>query len=373
MEVGLNSQNQNNMKSILCLIDNLGQGGAERQMVGLSVLLKRKGYNVDLVVYHKEDFYVSTAREGGIEPIVLDVNNSKWSKLRGVRELIKKKGGYDCVIGYKEGANSIGCLLKALGMKFKLMVSDRITTQKLTRSNRIRFFLYRFADYIVPNSYSERTFIASHYPHYDEKIIPITNFTDTNHFTPVEREKGDKLRILTAARVSSQKNIINYIRAISQLNKQGVNNVVFDWYGRVENGETEYANQCHSLVDELGLSEMFHFYPATNDIVTEYHNCDIFCLPSSFEGFPNVVCEAMSCGKPILCSRVCDNELIVANGKNGLLFDPNNVDDIAEKILAMINMPVKERDEWGRYSRIKAVDEFSEETFVQKYIKLIES
>lgn len=361
------------MKSILCLIDNLGQGGAERQMVGLSVLLKRKGYNVDLVVYHKEDFYVSTAREGGVEPIVLDVKNSKWSKLRGVRAWIKKKGGYDCVIGYKEGANSIGCLLKALGMKFKLMVSDRITTQMLTRSNRIRFFLYRFADYIVPNSYSERTFIASHYPHYDGKIIPITNFTDTNFFTPVERLKSDKLRILTAARISCQKNIINYIRAISKLNKQGVKNVVYDWYGRVENGETEYENQCISLVKELGLSEVVHFYPATNKIVSEYQNCDIFCLPSSFEGFPNVVCEAMSCGKPIACSRVCDNPRIVNEEENGVFFNPDSIDDIANKLEYMIKMDADKLSQWGERSRELAVERFSEEAFVNKYIKLIEA
>ena len=92
------------MKSILCLIDGLGSGGAERQMTGLSVMLKQKGYHVDLVAYHEEkDFYVSLAKQGGIEPVFLNVGPSQWSKIKSVRHFIKQQGGYDCVIAYKPG------------------------------------------------------------------------------------------------------------------------------------------------------------------------------------------------------------------------------------------------------------------------------
>ena len=82
------------MKKILCLIDGLGSGGAERQMTGLAVMLKEKGYSVDLVAYHKEkDFYVSLARKGGVEPVFLTVGPSQWSKVKAVRRFIKQQGG----------------------------------------------------------------------------------------------------------------------------------------------------------------------------------------------------------------------------------------------------------------------------------------
>lgn len=45
------------MKRILCLIDTLGMGGAERQMIGLALFLKQNGYHVDLITYCEHDFY----------------------------------------------------------------------------------------------------------------------------------------------------------------------------------------------------------------------------------------------------------------------------------------------------------------------------
>lgn len=49
-------------------------------------------------------------------------------------------------------------------------------------------------------------------------------------------------------------------------------------------------------------------------IEVEYRKADVFCLPSLYEGYPNVVAEAMSCGLPILCSNVCENPYIVEEG-----------------------------------------------------------
>lgn len=361
------------MKKILCLIDTLGIGGAERQMVGLAVLLKKKGYDIDLVSYHKEDFYAPLARKGGVEPIVLQVENTPFSKFKAVRSFIKQHRKYDCIITYKGGPNVIGCILKLIGLKSRVIVSERITTQVLTKSVRTRFWMYRFADYIVPNAYSQGDFISLHYPGYKKKIVPITNFTDTAHFTPLKQEKEkNSINILTAARIAKQKNLINYLEAIALLKEKGIKDVHFDWYGDLQRGEEAYGEEVKRKVAELKLEDMISFYPNVANIVEHYQRCDIFCLPSNFEGYPNVVCEAMSCGKPIVCSRVCDNPRIVSEGQNGLFFDPKNAEDIADKIVQMINMPHEVRNQWGEKSREIAVEMLSEEAFVQKYIRLIE-
>ena len=360
------------MKKILCLIDTLGVGGAERQMAGLAFLLKQKGYRVDLVCYYEHDYDAELERRYGMRSTILKVGNSPFSKLMAVRQYIKQNNGFDCVISYKAPANQIGCLLKLLGMKFRLIVSERSTTQYFGRKEKIRFQLYRSADYVVPNSHTQRDFIKTHCSWLKDKTITITNFTDTNQFAPKQRLPNDTIKILTAARITKAKNIPNYLKAIALLHKRGMANVHFDWYGDVQESEKEYSMMVSQEVKSLQIEDVITFHPATYQIQENYQACDIFCLPSTYEGFPNVICEAMSCAKPIVCSNVCDNPNIVSDGVNALLFSPSNVEDMADKLQSLIMMSEEKRLEWGRRSREMAINMFSHEAFVDKYIKLIE-
>lgn len=361
------------MKKILCLIDTLGVGGgAERQMIGLVQLLRQHDYPTDIVIYHDNAALPFIKEHYGVEPYRLIVKNSQWSKLMAVRRYIKQKGPYDWVITYKGGPNSIGCLLKALGMKFKLIVSERIVNFSVGNRGK-RFNLYRYANYVVPNAYSQGEFLSKEYPWMTEKIVPISNFTDTNLFVPVNKESDGCLHILTVARITEQKNVPRYLDAIALLKKRGVKNIHFDWVGKPQNiGDEQYAKEVFNKAEELGINDMITFHPQTYEIVKHYQACDIFCLPSNFEGYPNVVCEAMSCGKPIACSRVCDNPRIVNEGENGLLFNPADINDMADKLQEMINMSVEQRTQCGKRSRELAELRFSREAFVEKYISLIE-
>ena len=363
------------MKKILCLIDTLGAGGAERQMVGLAVLLKQRGYHTDLVTYHPHDFYAELARKQGIGTLTLRVKDSQWSKFNAVRKHIKKNGGYDCIITYKGGPNIIGCLLKMMGLRSKVIVSERITdTAVVGMYKKTKFNLYRFADYVVPNAYSQAEFLSKNFPWMAKKIVTISNFTDTDSFCPAEVLQHEGIRILTTARISYQKNVLRYLDAISLFREKAKGmNVHFDWYGNEQHGEDVYVAAVKKKVVDLRLEDTITFYPATNDIAEKYQQCDIYCLPTNFEGYPNVVCEAMSCGKPVVCSRVSDIPVIVRENENGLMFDPSDTNDIAEKLLQMVKMPKAQLDEFGRRGREIAMVQFSRDAFVEKYIKLIES
>jgi len=361
------------MKKILCLIDTLEimRGGAERQMAGLARLLQDRGYSVDVATYYVSDTY-SELPQHGLK--LLKVKQNKWSKLMAVRYHIKCAGGYDWVIAYKDGPCIIGCLLKLLGGKFRLIVSERNTNQNVSKKDKVKFWLYRLADYIVPNSHSQAQFIKNNFPKVSNKIVTITNFTDTAHFHPIEALSNEKVNILTAARIASQKNVLNYLEAIRLLKLNGfADKIHFDWYGMVQPGEEVYGRSCLNKRIELGVEDMIEFHPATKEIAKHYQTCDIFCLPSIYEGFPNVVCEAMSCGKPVVCSRVCDNQHIVQEGINGLLFDPTDVNSIYLTLKQMVEMPKSKLLVWGMNSRSIAESLLSTETFVQKYIDLIES
>lgn len=142
-----------------------------------------------------------------------------------------------------------------------------------------------------------------------------------------------------------------------------------DWYGyHME----DYYQKCNCLLEEYHLNDIFRFKTPTTDISHEYQTCDLFCLPSIYEGFPNVVCEAMSCGKPILCSDICDNAKIIEDGKNGFLFNPNSTDDMVDKLSRFLQLSNAEKLAMGHRSRELALQKFSAKAFVDKYIKLIE-
>lgn len=357
---------------VLCLIDGFTLGGAERQLIGLAALLKDRGYEVDLACYYKEIFYKLLIENFGLKCYTLKVKDSPLSKLLVCRKLIKNRK-YDWVIAYKTGPNLISCMLKLTGLKFYLIVSERNTTQHIGFKEKIQFQLYRTADYVVPNSNSQALFIKEHFSWLKKKTIPITNFTDTTLFAENYVKDSGKINILTTARIARQKNIIRYLEAIDEIRKRGVINVHFDWYGDVQSGQEDYGEKVLRKVKELELEDCVEFHPATSIILEKYQQCDIFCLPSNYEGFPNVICEAMSCGKPIICSRVCDNPYIVKEGVNALMFDNTNVGDIADKLEQICSMSKDELCKWGHRSREIAVNLFSQDIFVEKYIKLIKS
>ena len=67
---------------VLCLIDGLGSGGAQRQLVGLASLLKKEGYDVLVVYYHGDHFFVPFLKEKGIHYISLSISRRVVRPLR---------------------------------------------------------------------------------------------------------------------------------------------------------------------------------------------------------------------------------------------------------------------------------------------------
>lgn len=365
------------MKKILCFIGGLGLGGAQRQIIGLASLLNKKGYETCLIAYHKDNFYADLLSKEGIRNVVVENSGSRLSKLKAIKQFTKKEN-FDVIIAYTNGPNVIGCFLKFFNRKIKLIVSDRFTRQKVGRRERILYNLYRMADCIVPNAYSQEEYIKTNFPFLAKKTVTITNFTDTSFFSPSpdftsvgNRKDNSRINILVAGRISESKNILTFLDAIHIL-KERKTNIHVDWFGDVTYGMEGYKDKIQKKCSDLQIGDIINFHAGTNNILKEYRSCDVFCLPSIREGFPNTICEAMSCGKPILCSRICDNPNIVEEGINGLLFDPLSAEDIANIIERYTLISVEERQTMGRNNREKALNMFSEEAFINKYIHLIE-
>ena len=81
----------------------------------------------------------------------------------------------------------------------------------------------------------------------------------------------------------------------------------------------------------------------------------------------------MASGLPVIASNVCDNSLYVKSGENGWLFDPNNIEEMADIIIKATAEEPSVLSLMGQNGRRIAEKFCSEEIFVDKYIKLIES
>lgn len=358
------------MKRILCLIDSLGPGGAQRQLVGLATFLKERGYDVIVATYHDNRFYVDQLLTAGVPYVYLKKAERSLKRIWCIGQFFRKIKPH-VIISYLETPSICACVARLFDHSFRLIVSERNTTQQTGRNERLRFNLFKNADYVVPNAYAQANYIITTFPFLSNRVVTIPNFVDLDHFIPVEEKvKHTTPEIVVAASIWKSKNTLGFVEAVSLLKDKGYRFHI-SWYGKVD-AHIDYFNQCQRRIEELCLCDCIELKEKTQMICSKYQDADFFCLPSFYEGTPNVICEAMACGLPIACSDVCDNSRYVENGINGFLFDPHNKDSIVHAIERLLLLDATKRKLFGEKSRQRAESLLSSDKFLHSYIKLIE-
>lgn len=351
---------------VICFIDSLGGGGAQRQLTSLAVLLKEQGLEASVVVYYDLPFYLQYLQENGVAYTIVPKAIRPISRIIQFLKFFKREKP-DWVIAYQDTPSIVACICKILGCDFRLIVSERNTTQRITGQTRVKFNLYRVADYVVPNSNSQASFISKYFPFLKKKINVITNFVDTEYFKPVKKNISTPLEILSVARIYPQKNAPRFVEAVKLAVEKGAKFHI-SWYG-AKGGD--YA-ESQAKIETYHLEPYLEFKGPNNNVIDAYHSSDVFVLPSLFEGFPNVLCEAMSCGLPVLFSNVCDNPLIAKDGYNGYSLEPLDISQMAETLVRMASTTPEEICLMGERSREIIENNFSKESFVNKYLTLIQ-
>lgn len=358
------------MKKILCFIDSLGAGGAQRQIVGLARELRHKGYDVVLGVYTDIPFYLPEVERYKIKCENVTFGHSKILRVFYIyKYVIRLKP--ECVISYLATPSLIMALIKFINKRFKLIVSERNTTQILKFKDKLRFYLFRNADYIVSNSYSQTNFIENHYPLLKDKCSTIVNFVDTNRFVKILHKTNDFKTFVVAASITKSKNTLNFIKSIQAVLNIGYKNFVVKWFGIVDRNNTYYLT-CREYIELNNLSAVVKLLPKTSRIEDEYANADFFCLPSLYEGTPNALCEALSCGIPSICSAVSDNANYVKDSYNGFLFNPSSIEEMSSAVIKCLTMPAEVYITYSDRSRKIAEEQLCIEKFVDSYVNLIE-
>lgn len=142
--------------------------------------------------------------------------------------------------------------------------------------------------------------------------------------------------ILAVSDIYIQKNYHTLIRAFAILRKQD-GAATLTIVGREI--DAQYAKSIRGLVDELGLQDAVTFtgHVENEALASYYRDCRVFVFPSTVETFGNPLLEAMAAGAPIAASNAAAMPEVL--GDCGLLFDPDDPDDIARTITRLTGDP----------------------------------
>lgn len=354
---------------ILCFTDCLGAGGAQRQLVGLASMLHQRGIDVKVCYYFDIPFYKEYLDERGIPHELIPCADNHIKRILAVTKYFRREKP-EWVIAYQGTPSLVATFAKIMSGHFHLIVSERSTTQHTGFNERIRFNLFRWADYVVPNAYSQENYIKSTFPFLSKKVVTIPNFVDLDHFVPpTTRIKNDVPEIIVAASIRQLKNTMGLIDAAAAM-KYKRYKFHISWYGKSEQCK-DYFVLCQKRINQLGVGDYIELKEKTYQIKECYQHADYFCLPSFYEGTPNVICEAMACGLPVVCSDVCDNSRYVIEGENGFLFNPNDINSIVTAFERLFDLGDEEYMLCCHRSRTLAEQKMSKEAFLSAYLKLI--
>ncbi|MEK7551298.1 MAG: glycosyltransferase family 1 protein [Patescibacteria group bacterium] len=174
----------------------------------------------------------------------------------------------------------------------------------------------------------------------------------------------EKEYILFVGTLQPRKNIIKLVEAFSKIERQNLELVIVGKKGWL------YEDILYSP-QKYGVGERVRFldFVEDKDLPSLYKNATCFVLPSLYEGFGLPVLEAMKYGAPVLTSNV--SSLPEAGGDAALYFNPEDTDDIREKIERVIKDP-KLRSEMIEKGKAQ-IKKFSWEKTARETLKVLEN
>jgi len=294
-------------------------GGMERQMLLLSKNLHLKGVSVTIVsldLVPPTPFYDEEI--GYINFISIASNTSKVTATNVERiarqfrlYLFLQREKPDLGIAFMTGSyfySRLPTLLRRIPLVLAERNSPAIYKLTSARKKRYLYFLAMFfADLITVQ-----------FPRYRElyprilrrKIISIPNYISKVEIENQPSHLGT--RFIAAGRFSFQKQFLMLIKAFAvfaKQNKESVLTIV---------GSGEEFDAMNKLIIDLNLSGRVVIKPPTNNLKELFYEQDVLCVPSIWEGFPNILAEALAAGIPALGFMDCDGVTdLIQDGVNG--------------------------------------------------------
>jgi glycosyltransferase involved in cell wall biosynthesis len=357
---------------ITCLIDTLTRGGSQTQIVNLAKYFSENGHVVTILYYHNGNDYREEIVKTGVRAELLSIIDCK-NRFQKYKKIKKGIAGTspDVVLSYLEGPNVYSILANILGVKWKIVISERIALPDLKGYRKYEKCLYFLAFSIITNSHTNRIQLVKTMPILARKTVTIYNAVSMEEYKPLQT-KSARNKILILANYHRKKNMEGLIHALAIMKASNVDiNLRIDWFGNCHNEDQRYQKQRSlELIQQCGLENLLSLNGAVNNVSELLQNYDCVCLPSHYEGLPNALCEGLAAGKIILASNVCDNSSLVIDDCNGFLFDSHDPYSIKSALEKYLQLSTEEREKYARNSRVIAEKLLDIETIGQKYIEI---
>ncbi len=140
--------------------------------------------------------------------------------------------------------------------------------------------------------------------------------------------------------------------------------------GDLEQGGA-YEAELRARAERLGVAGRVVFAGYRSDVPALLAGCDVFCLPSSAEGLPLVVLEAMARGKPVVTTPAGGTAELVVDGVTGLLVPPGDAAALAEALSGLLADPDRAR-QLGEAGRERVRTEFSAARAAEEILRIYE-
>lgn len=320
---------------IMFIVPSMRGGGSERVISILLKYLSRTKYDIILVLLKNEGKYLDDL-PNDIKIIDLNVRKARFSIFK-IRNAIKRFEP-DIVFSTLGHLNLLISMIRPfLSKKIKFIARESNTVSiqnKQEKYPNLFNFLYKFFynnfDLIVCQSNYMKNDLINNYDIKNAKIVVINNPVDTEYIKKMLKKSNqlfldkNKVNLLAVGRLSKQKGYDLLLQALSKLDKKFHLTIL---------GEGNEEIYLKALAKTLKIQNQVLFMAFQENPYKYMSQADLYILSSRYEGFPNVVLEAHTCGTPVVAFDCPGGTSeIIENGVNGFLCQCGKVDALVEKI-----------------------------------------
>lgn len=197
-------------------------------------------------------------------------------------------------------------------------------------------------------------------------VLLIPNGVDADYFHPSSEPLEQEATVVCVAKLRYQKGIDILLHAWRSVSAQvpAARLLIV--------GDGPLLASLSHLASELRITGSVEFTGLCADVPRQLQRGRVAVLPSRWEGMPNALLEAMSCGLACVATRVSGSEDLLSQGGCGLLVEPEDVDGLAAALLRLLKDPDLAR-RYGQAARHSVEQFYLFERIMYKHIALYRS